>query len=164
MEALGRVAGGVAHDFNNLLTVILGNLSLLGERIENQQMERELVEALKDAAARAAGLTGQLLAFSRRQVLKTRVLDLCVLVEEMSPILSRLIGESIQLAVEAAPGPCRVHADPVQLEQVVLNLAINARDAMPEGGTLSLRNVADNARRRPGIAAPRRAHGGLRHA
>ncbi len=138
MEALGRVAGGVAHDFNNLLTVILGNLSLLESRVADRGTEHELVQALQDAAARAAGLTGQLLAFSRRQVLKVRVLDLCALTQGMSAILSRLIGENIQLAVESGGTPCRVKADPTQIEQVILNLAINARDAMPEGGTLSL--------------------------
>lgn len=139
MEALGRVAGGVAHDFNNLLTVILGNLSLLESRVADQQTEHEIVEALQDAAARAAGLTGQLLAFSRRQVLKTQVLDLGVLAEGMGPILDRLMGEDIQLVVETPDRPCRVKADPAQLEQVVLNLAINSRDAMPDGGMLSVR-------------------------
>ncbi len=138
MEALGRVAGGVAHDFNNLLTVILGNLSLLETRVAKKQIEHEMVTALQDAAARAAGLTGQLLAFSRRQVLKAQVLDLCVLTDGMAAILGRLIGENIELSVETAAEPCRVKADPVQLEQVILNLAINARDAMPDGGTLSL--------------------------
>lgn len=138
MEALGRVAGGVAHDFNNLLTVILGNLSLLEVRVTDEQTEGEIVKSLQDAAARAAGLTGQLLAFSRRQVLKAQVLDLCALTEGMSTILTRLIGENIDLVVRPAGTPCRVKADPVQLEQVILNLAINARDAMPDGGKLFL--------------------------
>ncbi len=138
MEALGRVAGGVAHDFNNLLTVILGNLSLLEARVADKRTEHELVEALQDAAARAAGLTGQLLAFSRRQVLKTQILDLGVLTQGMAAILARLVGDNVELAVETSDAPCRVKADPAQLEQVILNLAINARDAMPDGGTLSL--------------------------
>ena len=138
MEAVGRLAGGVAHDFNNLLTTILGYTTLLLQRADmSEEPDRRLVE-IKRAAERAAGLTRQLLAFSRRQVVAPRVTDLNRVVAEIEDMLRRLIGEDIDLAFNPAPEPAWVRADPGQLEQVVMNLVVNARDAMPRGGRLSI--------------------------
>ncbi|HKQ60069.1 MAG TPA: response regulator [Candidatus Polarisedimenticolaceae bacterium] len=136
MEAVGRLAGGVAHDFNNLLTVIVGHaeLSLKGLRTDDP-LERH-VQEIRKASERAAALTRQLLAFSRQQVLAPRVLDLNELVAGIEKMLRRLLGEDIQLVSTLAPQLGRVKADPGQLEQVVVNLAVNARDAMPDGGML----------------------------
>jgi PAS domain S-box-containing protein len=139
MEAVGRLAGGVAHDFNNLLTVITGRIELLlADGGLPSDLERDL-ELIGRTAERAASLTRQLLAFSRRQLLQPRVLDLGDLVAAMGGLLRRLVREDIQLVVHAGPEPCRVRADPSQLEQVLINLAVNASDAMPGGGLLSLR-------------------------
>ena len=146
MEALGRVAGGVAHDFNNLLTVILGSTDLLDRRLDGQDPNGPVVAQISGAAERAAALTGQLLAFSRRQVLRPAVVDLGASVQRGAEMLRRLIGEDVTLGLEVAPVPLPIRADPVQLEQVLLNLAINARDAMPGGGTLTLRVLADAGR------------------
>jgi signal transduction histidine kinase len=132
MEAVGRLAGGIAHDFNNLLTVILGGAERLGGRLEG---DRD-VAAILAAAVRASGLTNQLLAFSRQQVLAPQALDLGAVLEGLAPILHRILGEDITLEVRSTPDLRRIVADPGQVEQVVLNLAINARDAMPGGGTL----------------------------
>jgi signal transduction histidine kinase len=133
MEAIGRLAGGVAHDFNNLLTVITGfaELALLEDN-----PARGALEQILHAAERAAGLTRQLLVFSRQQAMEPRVFDLNDLVRDMEKMLRRLIGEDIQLGVRLAEAPIMVKADPGQIEQVVLNLAINSRDAMPLGGRL----------------------------
>ncbi|HET7229654.1 MAG TPA: PAS domain S-box protein [Longimicrobium sp.] len=136
MDAVGRLAGGVAHDFNNLLTAIRGNAELLLFDIPAGDPRREDVEEIRKAADRAAALTRQLLAFSRRQVLQPRVLDLNDVVQEMERMLRRLIGEDVELVTRLAPGVEQVRADPGQVEQVVLNLAVNARDAMPGGGKL----------------------------
>ncbi|MEK7766009.1 MAG: ATP-binding protein, partial [bacterium] len=138
MEAVGRLAGGVAHDFNNLLTVITGYSELLLDRAVPGGPDRTKLIAIKQAADRAAGLTKQLLAFSRRQVLEPRVLDLNATVGETSGMLRRLIGEDVELATSLAPDLGRVLADPGQLVQVLMNLAVNARDAMPGGGKLTL--------------------------
>ncbi len=139
MESIGRLAGGVAHDFNNILTAITGYSELLIAELGPADPAREHVEAIRTAAERAASLTQQLLAFSRRQVLQPRVLDPNDIIARMEPLIRRLIGEHIELdAVLRATGAIR--ADPSQLEQVVLNLAVNARDAMPEGGRLSIRS------------------------
>lgn len=138
MEAVGRLAGGIAHDFNNLLTAILGCCELLGLELQELPSTWEDLEEIKRAATRAGTLTQQLLAFSRRQVLNPKVLDLNHEVEGISRMLSRLIGEDIELQTRLDPQIGRIRADPSQLEQIVLNLAINARDAMPEGGTLLL--------------------------
>jgi two-component system, cell cycle sensor histidine kinase and response regulator CckA len=139
LEAIGRLAGGVAHDFNNLLTVISGYTETLLEE-SDRSSEPELTQ-IAAAADRAAILTRQLLAFSRRQVLQPRVLELNGVVEGITPMLSRLIGEDLELVASLAPGLDRVLADPNQLEQVLLNLAVNARDAMPDGGVLTIQTA-----------------------
>jgi len=137
-ESLGKLAGGIAHDFNNLLGVIIGYCELLLDSRDLADAERERVREIKKAGDRAATLTRQLLAFSRKQVLEPRVIDLNALVSDMSRMFQRVIGEDIQLATVAAPGLGRVLADPGQIEQVLMNLVINARDAMPEGGKVTI--------------------------
>jgi two-component system cell cycle sensor histidine kinase/response regulator CckA len=136
MDAIGRLAGGVAHDFNNLLGVIIGYGERLLRRLPSPD-RREIGEVLK-AAEHAASLTRQLLAFSRRQVLKPRVLDLNAVVAEMDGMLRRIIGEDINLVTSLPDGLGQVKADPGQIQQVVMNLAVNARDAMPKGGRLTI--------------------------
>jgi len=143
MEAVGRLAGGVAHDFNNMLAVINGYSELLlTDRSPDDPTTSGLREILK-AGERAAHLTRQLLAFSRKQIVTPQVMDLGEVVGGMQEMLRRLIGEDIQIVTSTAPGLGRVKADPSQMEQVILNLAVNARDAMPEGGKLTIetRNV-----------------------
>jgi CheY-like chemotaxis protein len=137
MEAVGRLAGGIAHDFNNLLTAISGYSEFLIEGLVDERMRRHADE-IRKAAARAASLTGQLLAFSRRQVLQPRALDLNAVVSDMDMMLRRLIGEDVELVtlLDATVGP--VQADPTQIEQVIVNLAVNARDAMPNGGSVTI--------------------------
>jgi two-component system, cell cycle sensor histidine kinase and response regulator CckA len=138
MEAVGRLAGGVAHDFNNLLTVITGySERLLGGLAEDDPL-RKGAEAIKRSADRAASLTRQLLAFSRRQILAPKVLDLNHVVSNMNKLLQRLIGEDIELVTRSAADLGRIKADPNQVEQVIMNLAVNSRDAMPQGGTLTI--------------------------
>jgi two-component system, cell cycle sensor histidine kinase and response regulator CckA len=138
MEAIGRLAGGVAHDFNNLLTVMTGYSEQLVDRLDGRDPLRRKAEAIRGAAERAAALTQQLLAFSRRQMQQPRVLELNDAVSRMNRLLRRLIGEDIELVSHLEADPARVKADPLQLEQVLMNLAVNARDAMPRGGTLTL--------------------------
>jgi two-component system, cell cycle sensor histidine kinase and response regulator CckA len=141
MEAIGRLAGGVAHDFNNLLTVISGYGDMIMRSLpENDPMHGSVEEVMR-AASRATSLTNQLLAFSRRQVIQPKVLDLNVLVANMDRMLRRVIGEHIELETVLSPGLGSVKADTGQLEQVIMNLAVNARDAMPEGGNLSIRTA-----------------------
>jgi PAS domain S-box-containing protein len=143
MEAVGRLAGGVAHDFNNLLTVISGFSELVLATPDLPPAAVKGIGQIRTASDRAAALTGQLLAFSRKQVLKPEVLDLNKLVEKLADMLRRLITEDVELRIQTTPGVGKVKADPGQLEQVIVNLAVNARDAMPEGGqlTVTVRNV-----------------------
>ncbi len=137
MQAIGRLAGGIAHDFNNLLTVISGYANLLASRLPARAGRIE-AERIEDAAARAAALTSQLLAFSRKQFLERRLLDLGDVIRGMEALLASLIGEGIQLTVDAPSGLGTVLTDPSQMEQVIMNLAVNARDAMPAGGKLAI--------------------------
>jgi PAS domain S-box-containing protein len=137
MEAVGRLAGGIAHDFNNLLTVILGNAELFLMICTDEQLRLYASEVAK-AADRAATLTRQLLAFSRKTVMQPRVLDVNARVGNLQTLLARLIGEDVQLATRLHPDPLPVKADPSQVEQVVMNLVVNARDAMPDGGRLTI--------------------------
>jgi CheY-like chemotaxis protein len=142
MEAFGQLAAGVAHDFNNILTVIQGNGSLLQGR-EVPAAERETIAAeICAASRRAANLTRQLLTFSQRQVFQPRAMDLNEVVANMTKMLRRLIGEHIDLEARYAPGEVPVHADPVMMEQILVNLAVNSRDAMPQGGRLVLQTAS----------------------
>jgi len=138
MEAVGRLAGGVAHDFNNLLGVITGYSALLRKALEPHHPGQKRVEEIEKAADRAAALTRQLLAFSRKQVLETKVLNLNEIVVDVENMLRRLIGEDIRMVTRTASDLGRVRADRGQVEQVLINLAVNARDAMPEGGELAI--------------------------
>ena len=149
MEAIGRLAGGVAHDFNNLLTAIIGYTDLLAERIDPADQTARDVAGIRKAADRAAALTRQLLAFSRKQFLNPTVLDLNETVSGMLQILPRVIGEHIQTTVALAGDLTRVRADASQMEQVLVNLVLNARDAMPDGGqvTIETSNVSLGAPR-----------------
>ncbi|MDX6474711.1 MAG: two-component system, cell cycle sensor histidine kinase and response regulator CckA, partial [Gaiellaceae bacterium] len=140
MEAVGRLAGGIAHDFNNLLTAISGYSEFLIDGLDDERLRRHADE-IRKAAARAASLTGQLLAFSRRQVLQPRILDLNAVVSDMDMMLRRLIGEDVELVTLLDPDVGRVRADPTQVEQVIVNLAVNARDAMPNGGSVTIETV-----------------------
>ena len=137
MEAIGLLAGGIAHDFNNLLTAIEGYSTLMAEAMRPDDPQQAHLAEVRRAAERATALTRQLLAFGRRQILEPRVLDLRDSVTAMGPMLQRLIGENVDIVVRERGDPGHVKADPGQIEQVILNLAINARDAMPRGGTLT---------------------------
>jgi signal transduction histidine kinase/ActR/RegA family two-component response regulator len=155
MEAVGRLAGGVAHDFNNLLTVIRGNSDLLMDRGGADAQQKKYLEQIQKASDRAVSMTRQLLAFSRMQVLQPRVMDLNTTISEMSKMIPRLIGEHIEYSFLPDPALAPVLADPGQMEQVFLNLAVNARDAMEAGGKLSARtanvvlSAADAAKHTP---------------
>lgn len=145
MEAVGQLAGGIAHDFNNLIQVISGHVELLEKIVEDQGKAREHAVKIKRAAARAASLTQQLLAFSRKQVQQVRVLDLNETVSQFCQMLGRGLGESIQLDVRLAPSETAVKADQTQIEQLLMNLAVNARDAMPMGGRLTIETQRTSA-------------------
>jgi two-component system cell cycle sensor histidine kinase/response regulator CckA len=137
MESVGQLAGGIAHDFNNLLTVINGLAQLVLEQVKDgDEQLREDMEEIRRAGERAAALTRQLLTFSRKQILQPQILDLNVVVAEMIGMLRRLLGEDVELSIRAANDPLRIKADRGQIEQVLANLAVNARDAMPSGGSL----------------------------
>jgi two-component system cell cycle sensor histidine kinase/response regulator CckA len=138
MEAIGQLAGGIAHDFNNILTAILGYSDLMRIDLSENDPRIRLIEEISKAGYRAASLIRQLLAFSRRQLMQPRNLELNSLVTEMDQMLHRLIGENINLAVNLDPQLGQVRADPGQIQQVILNLIVNARDAMPQGGSLTL--------------------------
>jgi PAS domain S-box-containing protein len=138
MEAVGQLSGGIAHDFNNLLGVIIGYSQMLGRKIDHDNSLHEYIQEIEKAGQRAASLTRQLLAFSRQQILSPKVLDLNELVSDMVKMLPRLIGEDIAVTTELDPAIGRVKADQGQVEQVLMNLAVNARDAMPSGGSLTI--------------------------
>ena len=153
MEAVGRLAGGIAHDFNNLLGVIIGYAELLQPRVVGDSQQKRVEQILK-AAERAASLTRQLLTFSRKQVLQPRMLDLNTVIREMEPMLQRLIGEHIELTTRLDGALGRVRADASQIEQVLMNLAVNARDAMPHHGALTIETAT--------LAPEEAGEGGLR--
>jgi len=138
MEAIGRLAGGVAHDFNNLLTIILGHDELLLSRLAGSDPLHVHVQEIHQASLRAATLVRQMLAFSRRQMLQPKILELNAAVLEAQRLIQPLLGEHIELVLKLDPALGRTRADPAQLEQVILNLAVNARDAMPSGGRLTI--------------------------
>jgi len=144
LEAIGQLAGGVAHDFNNMLTAIIGYTDLSLRRVGLENPIRRNLEETKKAAERAASLVRQLLAFSRKQILEPKVLDLNDVVKDMHKMLTRLIGENIKLATRLETDLGSVKADPCQVEQIIVNLVVNARDAMPRGGrvTVETANVA----------------------
>ncbi len=158
MEAVGRLAGGIAHDFNNVLSVILSYAEMIGNDLETDDPIFSDVEEIEKAGKRAADLTRQLLAFSRQQVLEPKVLDLNQSVAGMDQMLRRLLGADVELTILSAAELWSVKADPGQIEQILMNLAVNARDAMPEGGKLTIetQNVeldADYAHAHPGVTA-----------
>ncbi|HWO14029.1 MAG TPA: response regulator [Polyangiaceae bacterium] len=138
METVGRLAGGIAHDFNNLLTVIIGDAELLRDARGNDQEVAELTQEICRTAEKAATLTEQLLTFSRRKVLQPRMFDLNPLIGDFESMLRRLLGEQIKILVRLAAESCLVDADPAEIGRVVMNLCVNARDAMPAGGVLSI--------------------------
>ena len=142
MDAVGQLAGGIAHDFNNLLTVILGYSELLGAHIAEGDEAREAVNAISDAATRAAELTRQLLAFSRKSMLQPQMLDLNTTIADTVRMLRRLLGETVRCDLVLGDSIAHVRVDPGQLDQVLINLAVNARDAMPTGGTLTMHTAA----------------------
>lgn len=144
MEAVGRLAGGVAHDFNNLLTVITGYSQILLTGLDDHDPIRQQINEIKTAGERAATLTAQLLAFSRRQIVRPEVIDLNTVVKDIDQLLHRLIGEDIRLATAVATGLWLVKVDGGQIGQVIMNLAVNARDAMPGGGTITLHTANVN--------------------
>ncbi|HET9767975.1 MAG TPA: ATP-binding protein, partial [Thermoanaerobaculia bacterium] len=144
MEAIGTLAGGVAHDFNNFLTVILGHAALLGNTLPEGDSRQASVDTIRRVAERAESLTRQLLAFSRKQLVEPRVIDLSSLVVEIDKMLQRLVGEDVEVRIALDPALGRVRTDRGQMDQVLMNLVVNARDAMPRGGKLTITCV--NAR------------------
>ena len=138
LEVIGRLAGSVAHDFNNLLTIVSGFTELLAQSLDADETSQIYLDEITKAADQAASLTQQLLAFGRRQLLQPRVIDVNEVVASMEKMLRRLIGENIELSIRLAADPSSIRADAVQIQQALLNLVINARDAMPNGGTISI--------------------------
>jgi signal transduction histidine kinase len=148
LQALGQLTGGIAHDFNNLLTVIQGSADMLRRPGLAEEKRLRFAEAVVQASARAAALTGQLLAFARRQPLQPEVIDVNALISDMTDLLDRTLGERIVVRTTLSDAVCTVEADRAQLESALLNVAVNARDAMPEGGQLAIRTEAlDDAER-----------------
>jgi signal transduction histidine kinase len=141
MQALGQLTGGIAHDFNNLLTVIQGSADMLRRPGVSEERRDRFAEAVVQASSRAAALTGQLLAFARRQPLQPELIDANALIREMTDLLDRTLGERIEVITTLSPTPCAVEADRAQLESALLNIAVNARDAMPNGGELDIRTA-----------------------
>jgi PAS domain S-box-containing protein len=154
IEAVGRLAGGVAHDFNNLLMIISGHVSLLLHKFGRNSAEGEKLQIVEEASSRAAGLTRQLLAYSRKQVLEPKILAIDPLVKNLEGMLRRLIREDIELRTELNSRDARVKVDPNQLEQVLINLAVNARDAMPDGGLLLIRTEPPLVQHRHQLPSP----------
>src|SRR5438132_2120145 len=157
MEAVGRLAGGVAHDFNNLLMVISGHTEVLIEQIESGNPLHQKVQAIQQAADRATTLTRQLLAFSRKQLLELKVVDVNSIVADMERLLRPLIGENIDLTTKLTPNVGHTRADAGQLEQVIMNLVVNAKDAMPDGGRILIQTSEadpDTARREHSLIEP----------
>jgi nitrogen-specific signal transduction histidine kinase/CheY-like chemotaxis protein len=157
MEAVGQLAGGIAHDFNNLLTAILGYSEFVSDQVQDNPSLSEDVNEIKKAGERASRLTRQLLAFSRKQVLVPQIVDLNQITSEVAKIVGRVIGESIQLEIIAAPSLGHAKVDPGQIDQLLMNLAVNARDAMPKGGRLTIATAnaeidAEFAGRHPGAS------------
>jgi len=138
MEAVGRLAGGIAHDFNNMLTVIMGYSELLVDFLKEDDFLRPYAEEIKLAADRASSLTHQLLVFSRKQIVQPKIININQIIKKMQGMIQRLIGEDINLVVDLEPGIGQIRADRGQIEQVIMNLVVNARDAMPEGGCLTI--------------------------
>jgi two-component system cell cycle sensor histidine kinase/response regulator CckA len=156
MEAVGRLAGGIAHDFNNLLTIIQGQISLITATASIDHELETSLQSMTDATQRAAALIRQLLTFSRRQRMQARDLDLAVVVTNLSPLLRTMLGDDIVLETRLAAHRMFVHADPTMMEQVILNLAVNARDAMPDGGQLTIaldRLDSPRAQKTDGVAS-----------
>jgi hypothetical protein len=161
MDAIGSLAGGVAHDFNNLLSVIISYAELLYAEIKPEDPMRRDVEEIAGAGKRAAGLTRQLLAFGRQQILQPKAIDLNAVLGGVAKMLKRMVGEDLELNVVSAPGLWTVKADPGQIEQVIMNLVVNARDAMPTGGTLTIETAnveidSSDAANHAGVAGPGR--------
>jgi signal transduction histidine kinase len=150
METVGRLAGGIAHDFNNIMTVVLGHSEILALELKDHPEMSTSVAEIKHAAERAAGLTRQLLAFGRRQQLAAAPVDLNAVARDMVTLLARVLGGDIEVRADTEPAPVTIATDRAQLEQAVLNLAVNARDAMPDGGRLLLsvtrRQAADSTK------------------
>ncbi len=141
MQAVGRLAGGIAHDFNNILGVIMGCVELIEKNFAFPDLLRKHSSEIKKAAERAASLTRQLLAYSKQQILQPKIIDLNAVVERVSSLISRMIGEDVELVFAPSPHLGSVKADSSQIEQILMNLAVNARDAMPEGGKLVIRTA-----------------------
>ncbi|HEY6333790.1 MAG TPA: PAS domain S-box protein [Blastocatellia bacterium] len=154
MEAVGRLAGGVAHDFNNLLTAIIGYSSLAANKIEGSEPIRHEIREIEKAGRRAAALTNQLLVFSRKQVVQPRILAMNGVVRGVESMLKRLIGEDVTLSTTLDPNVGPIRADSGQIEQIILNLAVNARDAMPEGGNLTIETKHIDLRGKPELPHP----------
>jgi PAS domain S-box-containing protein len=158
MEAIGNLTGGVAHDFNNLLTIMIGNLDLLLEENAKSSQISEKINVILDAALRGAELTKQMLAFSRRQPLQPKCVDVNSLADKTTRLLARTLGEKIRILVSKSPNPCQIMVDEAQLEAALVNIAINSRDAMPNGGILTITTDkvhfnAEDATHRPGLSA-----------